>query len=154
MPAAMAVLLFEQRSEYFQIATCVRPGEVRFAPWSEIDEDAKLWRIPAERMKMRTPFVQPLSPLALSILKRADELRQTHEPDELIFPGFTRTGHLSENELRELKRMYEPYAEALSSYLLMALPEWLSGEDGRENVVCPVDPADYNLDPLTFLDTA
>jgi putative nucleotidyltransferase with HDIG domain len=28
------------------------------------------------------------------------------------------------------------------------------GEDGRENVVSPVDPADYNLDPLTFLDTA
>jgi hypothetical protein len=28
------------------------------------------------------------------------------------------------------------------------------GEDGREHVVSPVDPADYNLDPLTFLDTA
>ena len=28
------------------------------------------------------------------------------------------------------------------------------GGDGLENVVSPVDPASYNLDPLTFLDTA
>ena len=85
---------------YFQIATAVRPGEVRFAPWKEIDGD--VWRIPAERMKMRSPFVQPLSPLALKILERARDLRQTGKPDELIFPGFTRHGALSENAFTSL----------------------------------------------------
>ena len=48
-------------------------------------------------MKMSPAFVQPLSPLALAILERAKELRQTHEPDELIFPGYTRHGALFEN---------------------------------------------------------
>ena len=81
----------------FLVATAVRPGEVRFAPWSEIDASKALWRIPAERMKMRDPFTQPLSPLALSILERAKELRQSDDPDALIFPGFTRHGALSEN---------------------------------------------------------
>ena len=92
MPAELTTKL----AFYFQIATAVRPGEVRFATWGEIDTKAKLWRIPAERMKMRTAFVQPLSALALTILDRADALRQTRERGELIFPGFTRGGHLSE----------------------------------------------------------
>jgi len=87
---------------YFQIATWVRPGEVRFAEWGEIDRAKKLWRIAAARMKTRVPFVQPLSPLAMTILERAAELRQTHTPDELIFPGFTKSGHLSENAFTAL----------------------------------------------------
>ena len=89
---------------YFQIATWVRPGEVRFAEWGEIDRAKKLWRIAAARMKTRVPFVQPLSPLAMTILERAAELRQTHTPDELIFPGFTKSGHLSENAFALLTR--------------------------------------------------
>lgn len=30
----------------------VRPGELRFAEWSELDFDSSQWRIPAEKMKM------------------------------------------------------------------------------------------------------
>ena len=33
----------------------VRPGELRHADWSEIDLDAALWTLPAEKMKMRKP---------------------------------------------------------------------------------------------------
>ncbi|MCU1261168.1 MAG: channel, pore region [Bryobacterales bacterium] len=40
---------------------------------------------------------------------------------------------ISEDKLAELRRMYEPQAEALSSYLLMALPEWTFTEQSREN---------------------
>ena len=82
---------------YFQVATAVRPAEARHATWGEID--GKVWRISAERMKMREPFVQPLSPLALAILERASELRQTNNADELIFPGYggRHGGALSEN---------------------------------------------------------
>jgi len=98
--AAVPAELSTKLALYFQIATAVRPGEVRFAPWSEIE--GKAWRIPAGRMKMREPFVQPLSPLALRILARARELRQTNEPTELIFPGFTGSGHLSENAFTAL----------------------------------------------------
>lgn len=38
-----------------------RPGELRHAEWSEIDQDAALWMIPAEKMKMRKAHVVPLS---------------------------------------------------------------------------------------------
>ena len=31
----------------------VRPGELRHMEWKEIDLDAALWTIPAEKMKMR-----------------------------------------------------------------------------------------------------
>ncbi|MGE0498862.1 MAG: tyrosine-type recombinase/integrase, partial [Ramlibacter sp.] len=43
------------------ILTAVRPGEVRGALWAEMDLDGALWRIPAERMKMRQEHLVPLS---------------------------------------------------------------------------------------------
>lgn len=49
--------------------TLARPSEVVEAEWSEIDLDAKVWRIPAERMKKRKPHVIPLSKQACELLK-------------------------------------------------------------------------------------
>jgi integrase len=83
---------------YFQIATATRPSEPRLARWSEIRDDG-VWVIPRERMKMRRDFKQPLSALALKVLKRAAELRQTNRANEFLFPGFGRRhgGALAEN---------------------------------------------------------
>jgi integrase len=122
--AAVPAELSTKLAFYFQIATCVRPGEVRFAPWSEIDDKAKLWRIPPERMKMRAPFVQPLSSLALEILKRAAELRQSRKPDELIFPGFTRAGHLSENAFTALLARAGFYGRQTAHGMRSAFATW------------------------------
>ncbi len=47
----------------------VRPGELRTAEWSEVDLDAGLWSIPAEKMKMKLPHIVPLSRQAIEILK-------------------------------------------------------------------------------------
>lgn len=47
----------------------VRPGELRKAEWSEIDLDAALWSIPAEKMKMRQAHLVPLPFQAVAILK-------------------------------------------------------------------------------------
>lgn len=47
----------------------VRPGELRHMEWSEIDWKAKLWRIPARKMKMRQDHLVPLSKPALAILR-------------------------------------------------------------------------------------
>ena len=38
----------------------VRPGELRAAEWSEFELDDSLWRIPAARMKMKSPHLVPL----------------------------------------------------------------------------------------------
>lgn len=46
----------------------MRPSEASGARWSEIDLDAKLWTIPAERMKAKREHIVPLSTQALDIL--------------------------------------------------------------------------------------
>ncbi len=50
------------------ILTMTRPGEIRFARWDEFDFERAEWRIPAERMKMRTEHLVPLSRQALAVL--------------------------------------------------------------------------------------
>lgn len=87
---------------YWLMLTATRTSEMRFAVWTEIDAKPELWRIPAARMKMREPHVVPLSKQALRVLELARPLRQSDERDALIFPGFTKAGHLSENALLAL----------------------------------------------------
>ncbi|HBM2674939.1 integrase domain-containing protein [Enterobacter hormaechei] len=53
----------------WQLLTLVRPSEASGARWSEIDLDAKLWTIPAERMKAKREHIVPLSAQALDILE-------------------------------------------------------------------------------------
>lgn len=49
--------------------TFVRTAELRLMEWSEIDFENKLWRIPAEKMKMALPHLVPLSTQAIELLK-------------------------------------------------------------------------------------
>ncbi len=51
-----------------------RPGEVRKMEWSEIDFEAAMWEIPAERMKKRKAHLVPLSRQALAILEELKPL--------------------------------------------------------------------------------
>jgi integrase len=65
--------------------TFVRTGELIAAHWDEFDlEGAKEWRIPAERMKMKTPHIVPLSKQAIEVLQTIHELRGL---SGLLFPG-------------------------------------------------------------------
>jgi len=49
--------------------TFVRTSELIGARWEEFDLEAKRWDIPAERMKMKTPHIVPLSAQAVNIMK-------------------------------------------------------------------------------------
>jgi len=49
--------------------TFVRTGELIAAHWDEFDLDAAEWRVPAERMKMKTPHIVPLSTQAIDLLR-------------------------------------------------------------------------------------
>ena len=62
----------------------VRPGELRHAEWVDIDLKAEEWRIPAERMKMRSPHIVPLSVQSLAVLA---ELRPLTGSGKFLFPG-------------------------------------------------------------------
>ena len=64
--------------------TFVRTGELIAAHWDEFDLEAAEWRIPAERMKMRTPHIVPLSRQAVDALRSLHELKGL---SGLLFPG-------------------------------------------------------------------
>lgn len=66
--------------------TFVRPGELRLARWDEFDFEAKEWRIPAERMKMRASHIVPLSRQALEVLAA---LKPLTGRAALVFPAQT-----------------------------------------------------------------
>ena len=51
--------------------TATRANEAAGAEWSEIDLDAALWRIPADRMKAGREHQVPLSDAALAVLREA-----------------------------------------------------------------------------------
>ncbi len=64
--------------------TFVRTSELIGAKWAEFDAETARWDIPAERMKMRTPHIVPLSRQALDVL---NTLRTLTGQSELLFPG-------------------------------------------------------------------
>ncbi len=81
----------------FLILTATRSIEARGALWSEIDEAAKVWTLPAERMKMMRAHRIPLSPRALEIVRQAKGMSA-----DLLFPG-TKSGRpLSDMTLSKL----------------------------------------------------
>lgn len=84
--------------------TFVRPNELRKAEWTEIDLDKAEWNIPAERMKMRTAHLVPLSTQAVEILR---ELKPLTEISKYVFPSArTNARPMSDNAiLSALRRM-------------------------------------------------
>jgi integrase len=68
----------------FLALTFVRPGELRFAEWSEFDLGTATWSIPAEKMKTGLPFLVPLSKQAIEVL------RQVPRTGRYVFGGAKR----------------------------------------------------------------
>ena len=66
------------------LLTFVRTVELRKATWGEFDLDKAIWRIPAERMKMKQEHIVPLPKQALSLLL---ELKEATNSKTLLFPN-------------------------------------------------------------------
>lgn len=86
------------RAIEFVILTACRSGEVRGARWSEIDLDAKLWTIPAERMKAGKEHRVPLSTSATALL------RSLERRGDIVFPGRDTDNILSDMSLTAVLR--------------------------------------------------
>lgn len=86
------------RALEFAILCASRSGEVRGATWNEIDLNAGVWIIPAERMKAKREHRVPLSGKAVSLLNTLPRLDGT----ELVFPGTS--GQLSNMSLTAVLR--------------------------------------------------
>lgn len=73
------------RALEFTILTAARSGETFGATWKEIDFDAALWTVPAERMKAGREHRVPLTPRAVEILNELAGLGANS--DAHMFPG-------------------------------------------------------------------
>ncbi|OYX14383.1 MAG: integrase [Rhizobiales bacterium 32-66-8] len=81
------------------LLTFVRTSELRAAKWCEFEDlegPAPLWRIPAERMKMRFEHLVPLAPQAVAVLK---ELRPLSGRSPHLFPSPSKEGFMSNNTM-------------------------------------------------------
>lgn len=83
----------------FLILNASRSGEVRGMTWSEVDFRAKLWTVPASRMKAKQAHRVPLSRQSVEVLKRVEGL---HE--ELVFPSIHARSIMSDMTLTALLR--------------------------------------------------
>ncbi len=86
----------------FAILAGARSGEVRGMRWREVDMAARVWAVPAGRMKMRELHLVPLSGAAMDMLAacRPDPC----DGDALVFPGGRAGVELSDMTLSAVLR--------------------------------------------------
>lgn len=111
--------------------TFPRPGELRFADWSEFDLDAATWRIPAPRTKMRKEHSIPLSTQVLAIL---EEARAMTGGRGLVFRSLRPGGRaMSENTLNVALRAMGFGADEMTSHGFRSMASTLLNESGKWN---------------------
>ena len=115
---ALAALALE-----FCILTAARSGEVFGARWSEIDLAAKVWTVPAGRMKAAREHRIPLSDRTLVILERLFEART----DDLVFPGQRPGKPLSNTAMEMLLRRMDQDAVTVHGFR-SAFRDWAGNE--------------------------
>ncbi len=99
------------RALEFTIFTACRTGEVLGARWKEVDMDAGIWKVPAERMKARREHRVPLSQPALRLLKGLQAM--STGPNSCVFPGAKQDNPLSQMVMLMLLRRMNPGPEDL-----------------------------------------
>jgi integrase len=90
------------RALEFLILTAARTNEVLGMKWKEVDLDAALWTVPAERMKMEVGHRVPLTEPALTVL-RAMAVFGT-DPEAFVFPSRKPGAKLSDMSMEMLLR--------------------------------------------------
>lgn len=105
LPAFMALLNgndMTTKAMQMTILTACRSSEVLGARWDEVDTDARIWTIPAGRMKARKEHRVPLTDAVLGLLESLPRI----EGNPYIFPGMKTARPLSNMAmLMGLRRM-------------------------------------------------
>ena len=108
--------------------TFVRPGELRQAEWAEFDMDAKEWRIPAEKMKMREAHIVPLSDQALAILAALHPLTGG---GKYLFPSLrTANRPMSDNTVNAALRRLGYGSDEMTGHGFRSIATTLLNEQG------------------------
>lgn len=63
----------------FTMLTFQRSQSIRYARWDQIDWSARLWRVPAEIMKMKEPHLVPLARQSIDLLRAIQPLTGERE---------------------------------------------------------------------------
>lgn len=111
------------RALEFAILTAARSGEVRLATWDELDLDAALWTIPAERMKATREHWVPLSDAAIKLLKALPKIKG----NPYLFPGERDKKPVSDMTLSAVIRRFNEVKEG-------GKPEWVDPKTGDQVV--------------------
>lgn len=82
------------------ILTAARTTEIRGMRWDEIDFEARVWNIPAARMKNKKPHRVPLTDKAMSILKS----RFKSAESDYVFPGKSGNRFMCEATMNQLMK--------------------------------------------------
>ena len=107
----------------------VRPGELRKAEWAEIDFDAAVWRIRAERMKGRVEHVVPLSRQAVALLR---EVQGLTGDGRFVFPSIrTPARPMSENTVNGALRRLGYTNDEMTAHGFRAMASTLLNESGK-----------------------
>ena len=105
-----------------------RPGELRLAHWTEFDLDEGVWRVPAERMKMRRPHRVPLAPQAIGLLR---ELQEHTGTSDLLFPSVRSWKKpMSENTFNAALRRMGYSSDQMTAHGFRATFSTLANESG------------------------
>lgn len=110
----------------------LRPGELRWGRWEEIDWENGIWAVPAARTKLRRVHSLPLSRQAKALL---EQLRLVSGGYELMFPG--QRSHLkpiSENTLNQAFRRMGFGQDEVTAHGLRATASTLLNESGKWHI--------------------
>lgn len=111
----------------------VRPGELRHAEWQEINFEKEEWKIPAEKMKMRSPHIVPLSKQAIAVLK---EIKPLTGQGQYVFPSLrTPARPMSNNTILAALRRMGYTKEEMSGHGFRAMASTLLHEQGWQSDV-------------------
>ncbi len=108
--------------------TFVRPGELRHAEWEEFELDERVWRIPAEKMKMKEQHLVPLSQQVLTVLS---ELRPLTGNGKYLFPSLRGPQRcMSENTINGALRRMGYSKEEMTGHGFRSMASTLLNERG------------------------
>ncbi|MFY0634066.1 MAG: tyrosine-type recombinase/integrase [Vannielia sp.] len=108
-----------------------RPGELRLAKWKEFDLAEAVWRIPADRMKMRRAHRVPLPPQAIRLLQELHGLTGT---SEFLLPSARSwTQPISNNTLNAALRRHGYGPDKITAHGFRATFSTFANESGLWN---------------------
>lgn len=113
----------------WQLHTMVRPSEASGAMWSEIDEEQRLWTIPAERMKKKLAHTVPLTDYMFKLLHEAKSL---NNGSAFIFPADRKRGAPTHPQTANMALKRMGYGGQLVAHGLRALASTTLNEKGVE----------------------